>query len=969
MQTRILLTISGLLLFIVSVHSQQWTFATRFGGSASGFSDAVKAICTDASGNVYATGNFNASINFGNGTSTLTATAGGTATDGFVAKFNAAGLCQWAIRFGGSSTDQGGLGIATDGATVYVTGQSQFPATIASTALATVGGSTDGVVFALNASTGAVNWAKAFGGGATTDAGQAICLDASGHVYISGIFSTRTSDPVASFGAAGAFNRTVQGSMSQATSDLFVARLNAATGAFDWVSTGGAAAQETPAIIGNDNISGSGIAFIPALNQLVVAGSFYDATAKYYSNGSSTASITLTNSGQSDICIIKLDLSGNFISGIAAGGTSREEALAVTYDVNTSAAYITGYFNSASVTGACTLTNSSPGFDEIFYTRYNPASSTIDWAKSASGAADDMAFSIAANNSGQLYITGRYQGAISFPTATTPLTASSSGADDLFLLTAQAATGNALLLARGNGASGTDAGLAVATSTNADVWTGGIFAGGTVSFVPSSPAVSVTAAVDQELFIARYNNPPPGITTQPQSSTACAGLPASFTVTASGPSLSYQWQQSDDAAFTSPVSLTNTGIYSTVTTATLNISDNSSLNGKYYRVIVSNNGGSVTSNTTLLTSNTPSLPLTSSTTTQTVNTANNLYYTGACLLIDKVVPSGASAVTGNVTSQVWVENTVPTFASQPFVQRHYQITPASNASTATATITLYFTQAEFDAFNAAPGSALDLPTGAGDMAGIANLRIGKYNGSSNDGSGLPGSYTSGASVIDPPDANIIWNAAKNYWEVTFDVSGFSGFIVQTNAFVLPLDLLSFSADVTGNDVHINWKVGNELDHDHFELQRSTGNGIFTTIATIAALTGSNNNYDFTDRNAASSGTPKLFYRLKMVDLSGNVEYSTIVIVNLNNPNELITNVVNPFRETIRFNLHTPTTGKLAIMISDINGRLLLRESRLAPKGFSTQIIKEAEKLAAGIYIGTVVFADRKYTFKIIKPAD
>jgi hypothetical protein len=205
--------------------------------------------------------------------------------------------------------------------------------------------------------------------------------------------------------------------------------------------------------------------------------------------------------------------------------------------------------------------------------------------------------------------------------------------------------------------------------------------------------------------------------------------------------------------------------------------------------------------------------------------------------------------------------------------------------------------------------------------------------------------------------------------VTFDVSGFSGFIVQTNAFVLPLDLLSFSADVTGNDVHLNWKAGNELDHDHFELQRSTGNGIFTTVATIAALTGSNNNYDFTDRNATSSGTSKLFYRLKMTDLSGNVEYSPVVIISLNGTNEIITNIVNPFRETIQFNLHTPTTGKLEIVISDLNGRLLLRESRVAPKGFSTQIIKETGKLAAGIYIGTIGFADRKYTFKIIKPAD
>ena len=267
------------------------------------------------------------------------------------------------------------------------------------------------------------------------------------------------------------------------------------------------------------------------------------------------------------------------------------------------------------------------------------------------------------------------------------------------------------------------------------------------------------------------------------------------------------------------ISKLNTGIYSTVTTAILNISDNTTVNGKYYRVIISNN---------------------------------------------------------------------------------YQITPAGNPLTVTANVTLYFTQAEFDAFNTAPGSLLDLPTGSVDIAGISNLRIGKYSGSSNDGSGLPGSYTSGVSVIDPSDANIIWNAVNNYWEVTFAVSGFSGFIVQTNASVLPLNLLSFSADVSGNDVRVNWKTSNELNHDHFELQRSTGNGIFTNVATIVALSGDNNNYDFTDRNAASLGASKLSYRLKMVGQSGTFEYSTIVFVSLNRTNELITNIELLIRRASQF---------------------------------------------------------------------
>jgi len=86
--------------------AQQWQFAGSYGGSAGGFSDAVNTMCTDAAGNIYVAGNYNTSINFGNGTATLTANTTSTKTDAFVAKFNSAGLCQWAINFGGPATDR-----------------------------------------------------------------------------------------------------------------------------------------------------------------------------------------------------------------------------------------------------------------------------------------------------------------------------------------------------------------------------------------------------------------------------------------------------------------------------------------------------------------------------------------------------------------------------------------------------------------------------------------------------------------------------------------------------------------------------------------------------------------------------------------------------------------------------------------------------------------------------------------------
>src|SRR6185295_19207689 len=99
---------------------------------------------------------------------------------------------------------------------------------------------------------------------------------------------------------------------------------------------------------------------------------------------------------------------------------------------------------------------------------------------------------------------------------------------------------------------------------------------------------------------------------------------------------------------------------------------------------------------------------------------------------------------------------------------------------------------------------LNLPTGTDETAGQANARFSKFNGSSGNGTGLPSSYSGGASVIDPVDANIVWNATFSRWEITFDVSGFSGFFLQTSLFVLPVNLISFSAQKTSNDIQLKW---------------------------------------------------------------------------------------------------------------------------------------------------------------------
>ncbi|CAM2882803.1 hypothetical protein DRF59_08185 [Chryseobacterium flavum] len=150
------------------------------------------------------------------------------------------------------------------------------------------------------------------------------------------------------------------------------------------------------------------------------------------------------------------------------------------------------------------------------------------------------------------------------------------------------------------------------------------------------------------------------------------------------------------------------------------------------------------------------------------------YFTNACQLISRVEKETASTVTGNITSKVWVDNVQPNYVS-----RRYEINSAANAATATGKVTLYFTQAEFDAYNVTNG--IKLPTSPTDNANKANIIIEKYAGTSAGNTGTVDSFGSAATIITPNIADVVWNETYQYWEVSFHSSGFGGYFVRTNS--------------------------------------------------------------------------------------------------------------------------------------------------------------------------------------------
>lgn len=222
----------------------------RIIGSAAG-EDYGYSITTDASSNIYATGVYNGTVNFGN--TNLTSTGN---MDMFTAKYESNLSPVWAVSSGVNATNDFGKAITVDGSgNVYITGSWYT-----------------GVWIQKFNSSGVSQWSTSlcqFGGG--VGQGEGISVNTNGDVVVAGYFTSST-------GFAGLCSGPYYFS-SQGDSDSFVAKYSGVDGSFKWVKTvlnSGPDAYNTITSDGANNVFVAGNGTTPSNYSLQITKYFDD---------------------------------------------------------------------------------------------------------------------------------------------------------------------------------------------------------------------------------------------------------------------------------------------------------------------------------------------------------------------------------------------------------------------------------------------------------------------------------------------------------------------------------------------------------------------------------------------------------------------------------------------------------------------------------------------------------------------
>jgi len=142
--------------------------------------------------------------------------------------------------------------------------------------------------------------------------------------------------------------------------------------------------------------------------------------------------------------------------------------------------------------------------------------------------------------------------------------------------------------------------------------------------------------------------------------------------------------------------------------------------------------------------------------------------------------------------------------------------------------------------------------------------------------------------------------------------------------ITPVELTSFSGNVNGQGVLLNWETATELNNQGFEIERSTSTQEWSKIGYVPGYgtTSEPKSYSFLDESV-TSGT--YGYRLKQIDFDGQFTYSKEieVFVDLTPSNfELFQNYPNPFNPTTTIKFQVPEAGNVSIVIYDMLGQVV-----------------------------------------------
>ncbi len=260
---------------------------------------------------------------------------------------------------------------------------------------------------------------------------------------------------------------------------------------FEWAKRIGGTGEESCRTMALDN-----------QGNIYLAGTF-QGTNVDFNPGTGTALLT-SSGGSTDIFFAKYDPSGNYLWANRIGGSGEDIPGKIAVD-GSGNVLIAGWYQSASCDfdpGAGTANLGSAGYADVFFAKYDTDGNYI-WAKSMGSTGYDGCHDIRTDRSGNVFITGYFNGTVDFDPGAGTATMTDAGGGDLFFAK-YGPSGNFLWSKRAGG-SQYEVGNSIYIDDTGNIYLSGPFMSPDADFDPGPGTALLSTAGGYDIYLAKYD--------------------------------------------------------------------------------------------------------------------------------------------------------------------------------------------------------------------------------------------------------------------------------------------------------------------------------------------------------------------------------------------------------------------------------------------------------------------------------
>ena len=178
-------------------------------------------------------------------------------------------------------------------------------------------------------------------------------------------------------------------------------------------------------------------------------------------------------------------------------------------------------------------------------------------------------------------------------------------------------------------------------------------------------------------------------------------------------------------------------------------------------------------------------------------------------------------------------------------------------------------------------------------------------------------------------------------------------------FVLPIELLDFTAKPQGSAVLLEWRTASETNNDFYTIERSANGTQWEAIGTASAVGNSSEVFHY-HRFDSSPLAGVSYYRLRQTDLDGTSTLSNVVAVKLAGISG-IESSIRTDQDGTWLDLIAEMSQDALVELYDLAGRIVLSNEMHLVEGHQSMRIN----LGFGAYVLAVRVGDEVITHKII----